>query len=472
PQRIKQLFIFMRRTISAKLANRQYMLIAMLEAPILAFILGYFTKFIAGNSMDESAYVFSENSNIPSYLFMSVVAVIFFGLSTSAQEIIKDRKVLQRERFLNLSRNSYLMSKVLVLMMISAIQALSFTFVGNSILEIQGLTMEYFFVLFSASVCANLIGLNISAALYSELAIYILIPLILVPQLLFSGVVVRFEKLYKTLASSDYVPIVADAMISRWAYEALAVAQFKNNAYEKDLFDCDMKSSHLSYLTGFYLPQLHANMVMLAQDIKHNTPEVTQRLSLLRNELPKIQAIADLSNLQILTKDSLTVENYTSSYLDKSLGNIDSLRKVLGYQSRLLAKHHSECLKKIEHKLGGRDALVNFKQAHHNKALTEVVLNQNEFDKIRVEKNRFVQIKDPIFRVPLSHCGRAHLYAPYKMIGTWKIDTLWFNLIILWLSTSFFYILLYFDVLKRLMQELERKRLQRVAKRIAHIIPS
>ncbi|MGL4363977.1 MAG: ATP-binding cassette domain-containing protein, partial [Bacteroidales bacterium] len=46
PQRIKQLFIFMRRTISAKLANRQYMLIAMLEAPILAFILGYFTKFI------------------------------------------------------------------------------------------------------------------------------------------------------------------------------------------------------------------------------------------------------------------------------------------------------------------------------------------------------------------------------------------------------------------------------------------
>ncbi|MGL4957169.1 MAG: ATP-binding cassette domain-containing protein [Bacteroidales bacterium] len=471
PRRITQLLIFMRRTISAKLANRQYMLIAMFEAPILAFILGYFTKFISGTSTDANAYVFSENSNIPSYLFMSVVAVIFFGLSTSAQEIIKDRKILHRERFLNLNRNSYLLSKVFVLMMISAIQALSFTLVGNSVLEIQGLTMEYFVVLFSASVCANLIGLNISSALYSELAIYILIPLILVPQLLFSGVVVRFEKLYKTLATSDYTPIVADAMISRWAYEALAVAQFKHNAYEKELFECDMKMSKLSYLTGFYLPQIEANIIMLDRELKQQTPEVFQRIQLLRNEAPKLQEVAQPFNLQILIRDSLTTENYSATYAQRSLLKMDTLRKALGEQSRMLAQHHNNCLKMAEQRLGGRNALVLFKQAHYNKALTELVLNQNEFDKIRVEDNRLVQVKDPIFRTPLSHTGRGHLYAPYKLVGRWEIDTLWFNIIILWFSIVVFYVLLYFDVFSRLMQEFERKRLQRIAKRIAHIVP-
>ncbi|MGL4908742.1 MAG: hypothetical protein ACRC3G_05365, partial [Bacteroidales bacterium] len=119
----------------------------------------------------------------------------------------------------------------------------------------------------------------------------------------------------------------------------------------------------------------------------------------------------------------------------------------------------------------GRNALVLFKQAHYNKALTELVLNQNEFDKIRVEDNRLVQVKDPIFRTPLSHTGRGHLYAPYKLVGRWEIDTLWFNIIILWFSIVVFYVLLYFDVFSRLMQEFERKRLQRIAKRIAHIVP-
>ncbi|MCK7536398.1 MAG: hypothetical protein MZV63_38185 [Marinilabiliales bacterium] len=45
------------------------------------------------------------------------------GLTVSAEEIIKDRKILKREAFLNLSWNSYLMSKVFVQFAISAIQA-------------------------------------------------------------------------------------------------------------------------------------------------------------------------------------------------------------------------------------------------------------------------------------------------------------------------------------------------------------
>ena len=79
-----------------------------------------------------------QNSNLPVYIFMSVIVAIFMGLTVSAEEIIKDRKILRREAFLNLSWNSYLISKIGVQFLISAIQAAMFVAVGNSIIGIRG----------------------------------------------------------------------------------------------------------------------------------------------------------------------------------------------------------------------------------------------------------------------------------------------------------------------------------------------
>jgi len=113
---------------------------------------------------------------------------LFLGLSISAEEIIKDRKHLKRESFLGLSRNSYLHSKISLLILISAIQMITFVLISNFILEIRGMTFHYWLILFSTSCFANMLGLNISSALNSVITIYILIPFILVPELLFSGI--------------------------------------------------------------------------------------------------------------------------------------------------------------------------------------------------------------------------------------------------------------------------------------------
>ncbi|MDR2938288.1 MAG: ATP-binding cassette domain-containing protein [Prevotellaceae bacterium] len=468
PSKLKQLGIFMRRTLKDKLANRQYMLITLLEAPVLALILGYFTKFIAGTSSNPNAYIFSENANIPSYLFMCVVAVMFFGLSASAQEIIKDRKLLQRESFLNLSRNSYLLSKVFVMMIISAVQVLSFILVGSYVLELQGMLWQHFVILFTASVCANLIGLNISSALNSEAAIYILIPLILVPQLLFSGVVVRFEKLHKAYTANVHVPIIADVMVSRWAYEALAVEQFKGNKYEREFFKYDMQISRLSYAAGFYIPQLEVNLSALERDAKTNPTLAEERLQLLRNELPKVQQFAAELGFQIsnskLPHDSIGYENLKFE--------IRNLKSALSAQSREASRQRNEHVLFLEKKLGGTQALVNLRRRYHNSALAEVVLNQNDFDKIYIAGGRLIQVKDPIFREPMERNGRAHFYASYKLLGGLKIGTLWFNIGVLWLGTVLLYLALYFDWLRRLVSLSEKFRLRRVAKRIARIIPS
>jgi len=116
-------------------------------------------------------------------------------ISIGAEEIIKDRLILKREEFLNLSWNSYLMSKVVILLTISAIQALLFILVGNLILEVNAMYWQYWLVLFSSWTVAILFGLNISNSFKTAVTVYILIPFLVIPNIILSGIMVKFEKL-------------------------------------------------------------------------------------------------------------------------------------------------------------------------------------------------------------------------------------------------------------------------------------
>ena len=106
PRAFSQFRVYVARNVLSKLANRQYLLVNFLEAPLLALIIGYFTKFVDPSS--AGTYVFMKNENLPVYLFMSIVVALFMGLMVSAEEIIRDRKILERESFLRLSWLSYI----------------------------------------------------------------------------------------------------------------------------------------------------------------------------------------------------------------------------------------------------------------------------------------------------------------------------------------------------------------------------
>ncbi|MBS1232260.1 MAG: transporter, partial [Bacteroidetes bacterium] len=246
PGLLKQTRIFFIRDLLSKLADRQYILMSLLGSPFLALLLAYFTRFAGGGS-----YIFSKNDNIPAYLFMCVITALFFGLMVSSEEIVKDRKNLKRESFLNLSWLSYLNSKILIMFLISAIQTVSFVLIGNVILGIRGMALSYWLILFSTSCFANLLGLNISSAFNSVITIYILIPFILIPQLLFSGVLVKFDKLNLSKNSSlEYVPVLGDLMTARWSFEALAVKQFKDNDYKKRFIKYEIEANPNDYVAS------------------------------------------------------------------------------------------------------------------------------------------------------------------------------------------------------------------------------
>jgi len=473
PNRAAQTRLYFHRNILSKLANKQFMLIALLEAPILALILGFFSKYISGTLNNPNAYIFSNNDNIPSYLFMSVVAAIFMGLTISAEEIIRDQKVRQREKFLNLSYFSYINSKIITLLILSGVQSLMFTFIGNFILEINGHFLSTWLVLFSTAVCANLIGLNISAALNSVVTIYISIPLIIVPMLLLGGVVVSYNKLHKSILHPEYVPLVGDINPVRWSYEALCVQQFKNNRFNKHFYDIDREITNNTYYASFLIPKLQIKLDEVAKSITIN--KITQ---VTKNDLRTLQ-----SELALLTRDfrieelaypdttRLNAMILSAKDIDEYKSFFNELRSYLLSQNRTLNQAKDSIYAHLIESMGGNEQVFAFKRRYHNTALENLVLNKNEVEKITNVDFRFIRKYNPAYAIPTATNGRAHMFAPVKRIGNLTIDTLWFNTLVLWIISGLFYFALLTNLFRAINRYLERFRFRRMARRIAKYIP-
>jgi hypothetical protein len=94
---------------------------------------------------------------------------------------------------------------------------------------------------------------------------------------------------------------------------------------------------------------------------------------------------------------------------------------------------------------------VRLRETTYNEELADLVLNRTVQKKVYDTPDRIIQKSDPVLMGPVSRNGRAHFYAPYKMVGNLRIGTLWFNLLYIWWANTNFFITLYFDLLRKLL---------------------
>ena len=449
PSPFKQFRVFGIRNLLSKISNIQYIILNLTEAPILAIILSYISKFIT-----SEGYIFAQNKNLPVFLFMAVVVALFMGLTISAEEIIKDRKILERETFLNLSWVSYLNSKIVYLFGLSALQTLTFVLISTEVLEIQGMFLPFWLILFSTSCFGNMIGLNISAGLNSVITIYILIPLILVPHLLLGGAMINFDDLHEGLTNKKHVPFIGDLMVTRWSYEALAVNQFKNNEFEKRFFDYDKKISEADYKTSFLIPELEAKSQVVQRNLANNEnlDEARQDLTIIRNELIKLQKDANKPPFEYL--NLLNLQEFNEEVMQSLQDYLTYIRLHFLNEGREASRQRSMEYDRLIEK-NGIEWVRNLKQNHHNQRLAEFLQNTNEVKKMYETDEEIIQKKDPIFMDPRSDMGRAHFYAPVKIIQGYAIDTYLFNLVIIWIGAAILYYTLVFSLLRRILQGID-----------------
>ena len=461
PGLLKQMKIFFTRDLLSKLTNTQYILISLLEAPLLAVILGYFTKYSSGTARDAAQYVFRNNENLPAFLLMSVIVFLFLGLTISSEEIIKDRKILQRESFLHLSRASYLNSKILIMFLISAIQSISYVLISNLIFEIKGMTFAYWVILFSTSCFANLLGLNISSGLNSVITIYILVPFLLIPQILFCGVLVKFDKLHRILTNYEYVPVIGDMMTSRWAYEALTVEQFKHNRYAREFFPIDQEIKNAAYVESFLLPTMESGIKETRKMMERgkDLEQVETNLRMLTRETGKLRE--QIPGVPFRGESRFTAESFSEEVADTLRAYLDELKKIVHEKRGEGSKAWSRKQQELISELGGVASFSEFRDAYENAQLSDILTNQKSLEKVVQKGDVLVRKDNPVYMEPTSRFGRAHLYAPCKQVGNARIDTMWFNVMVIWFTCLLLYVTLYTDALRRSLEFLGRMRIRK-----------
>jgi len=241
-----QLRTLLRRSFMSKLRNRANLIITIGVAPVLALLIATILRY-----SDSGQYDFASAYHIPTFLFLSLIVAMFLGLTNSADDIIRDRAVLQRERNLNVRLSYYVFAKTVSLGVFALAQCVLFALIANYLLEIRGMFWIYLGVLFMTAMGGVALGLVISSLVADPKTAANIVPLVLIPQIIMGGALIKYEDMNRNLAliytftrwfhehpNSDeskkmdsklQVPFVCEFIAMRWSYEELVVAQAKLN---------------------------------------------------------------------------------------------------------------------------------------------------------------------------------------------------------------------------------------------------
>ncbi len=453
PNKFKQFKVFTIRDVLSKFANKQYLFINLLEAPFLGFFLAYIIRYYSVDALREVGYTYSENSNIPVYIFMAVIVAVFMGLTVSAEEIIKDRLILKREKFLNLSWGSYLFSKATILFVVSAVQSLTFVLIGNYVLEIKGMYWQYWIVIFSIWYLSNIFGLNISNSFKTSVTVYILIPFLVIPNIILSGIIVKFDKLNPDISSPNEIPFYGEIIPARWAYEALATYQYINNDYERMFFPYDKIINTSNYKKDYWLTTLRNKLNSVRRNLNNEDKkqEVISDLDLLRNEIHK-----EVEQ----NKKRFQFNNYQKLYIDKF--DADAYKSVSDLFKRIkefyIKKSKHAAIKKdkimssMQKTEEDREKFIQLKKDYYNEMLADFVKNKDAIGIVEYKNHLYRKI-DPIYYDAEHAFIKSHFYAPRKRLFSMKISTFWINNYVLWFFTILLFIALYYSVFAKLIEK-------------------
>ncbi len=225
----------LKRSCLSKFRNKGTIYSSILEAPLLAFLIGLTLR-----ASEDGAYEFGSGNNLIEYLFLSVTVGMFLGLTNSATEVLRDKPVLRRERNHRYGTGIYLLAKFMTLALLAIIQCGIYIAIGNAMLEIDGMFFHHWFWMSFTAIVGTALAILISSMVKSERAALSAVPLLLVPQLLLAGALVQFKDMNRGLfqggteaRKEGAEPFPARLMPLRYAYEGIIITQAKENWFTR-----------------------------------------------------------------------------------------------------------------------------------------------------------------------------------------------------------------------------------------------
>lgn len=233
-------------------------------------------------------------------------------------------------------------------------------------------------------------------------------------------------------------------MASRWAYEAMAVYQFKNNKYETLFYNEDQAKSQADFKASYLADELKKRNQFLLDN--HNTSSDSIRRLVQYN----LHIIASTLKFELLYTDALpSPETYNEDFGNKLDVFLDTYRthyKNEYNQKDLVAD------RKMSYLESHNWNITENKNRYFNESLADLVRNINTKNRILEHEGKLIQQIDPIFQTALpKHIldYRTIFFCPEKNLLGFTVSTYTFNVLVIWLMTLALFVTLYFEVLTK-----------------------
>ena len=207
-----QWWTLVRRNFLLKVRDRAQGVILLVQAPLLAVLLGFVFKTLKFSTVgDFSQRLMTHAVGIE---FLMVVAAVWFGCNNVARDIVGEWTVFQRERMVSLKLPSYVFSKFTVAAVLSLLQCLMLLGIVTLMCGLKGDFLATLSVLWLASLVGAALGLCVSARASTTEAAIAMLPLVLLPVIALGGGLTPISDM------SSAMQQIAKVVPSRWAFEA------------------------------------------------------------------------------------------------------------------------------------------------------------------------------------------------------------------------------------------------------------
>ena len=324
PLELARLFyLWVARTLLARARSRLGLYAMLLEGPVLAALIAG-TLRVSG----ESTYTFYKSLHITEYLFLSLVLAMFFGLTDAACEILRDRPLLRRESNYKLFTTGYLTAKVLVLTAIAGLQCALYLIVGNAILGIHYMFWSHFVVMLLTAFVGIALSLMVSAFVRTDRVALNIVPLLLVPQILLAGALIRFEEM------NEFSPRIADGILPSFVDTRLS--NLRHRVAYQDEITHNITSKPVPLIAEFCPMRYAFEMMFVIQTTDNLWERQTSKVNRIREQLKET---GSLEELRFVQRAALAFNGLAA--------NVNEAKEILRRVSKAVSKRDEDFLEEV-----------------------------------------------------------------------------------------------------------------------------
>jgi hypothetical protein len=239
-------------------------------------------------------------------------------------------------------------------------------------------------------------------------------------------------------------------MVSRWAFEALAVKQFRDNRYMSPFFGLEQEMARSKFISDLLTTELTGQIDLVSgwQNLNKPGDTIASKLNIIRNELVELDEINALPPFRYT--DRLVPALFSLEVADSAKAHLAQIKQHFNSVYRENNDRKDILINQIN-KQYGTGWLYDQKMKYHNKSLENMMLKTETREFFRYTPNGIMQKVAPVYKVPDFRNGRAHFLASSKNFYGMMVDTFWFNIAFIAFLCLFLYVALYYDWLRKIL---------------------